>query len=177
MSAFVARKRGSVGTIVAKCFWVAMLASHTPAWIGACASVPGGEPRLLGGVVLTLTQVFFVLKLVDARWLRFSADRRATVGLVAVVALLHAGVLERAVGHFTEAELASEFAVLSGGLAAAATLLVHVARGVGQRRTHHATRRLRVATQLALSVTRQSLLPPRYLLLERACVLNRAPPS
>jgi hypothetical protein len=175
MSALLlARKRGA---IVPKLFWVSMLACHMPAWIGACASALDGEFRLLGCAGLTLTQAFFVLKLADVRWLRFGADRRTTVGLVAVVALLHAGVLERTVGHVAEAELAGEFAVLSGGLATAAALLLRAVRSPERRRAHHAARRARVATQHALSAIRQAFLPARHLLLERACLVNRAPPG
>jgi hypothetical protein len=50
------------------------------------------EP-LIGGVALTLSMLFFSLKVLDAAWLRFKPGRRSLIAFCMVVALVHLDVI------------------------------------------------------------------------------------
>lgn len=79
-----------------RAFWLLMLVAHAPAVLGAWRSVVAGglEPERLGCcIVLTVSMVFFALKLRDVAFLRLRTDRRALVVCCIVVALLHVNVI------------------------------------------------------------------------------------
>ncbi len=72
--------------------WAVLFVSHTPAWLGAFS---GDDVSWLRLLLMTLTQAFFVLKVVDARWLRIPEDPQSILRFCVIVALLHAGVIQR----------------------------------------------------------------------------------
>ena len=90
-----------------RAFWVAMFLLHVPGLLAALeALLTGSTPELfLAGLRvagLSLSASFFVLKMIDVRWLRLRPGWRSLVTAVIATAVLHVGVLERAV----ESELA-----------------------------------------------------------------------
>ncbi len=75
-----------------RAFWLLMGLAHAPALISAWRSLVAGgfAAESFGGcVLLTLSMLFFALKLRDVPYLRFRTDRRSCVALCIVVALLH----------------------------------------------------------------------------------------
>jgi len=166
------------GQRLGRAFWALMLAVHTPAWLGSC-DLGGWAPQrgdLLRCLLLTLSQVLFLLKLAGVPWLRFTATRRTWLALGLALALLHAGVASRAL-HDETTPLASGLSAvlnlpLAAGIAGAMILRRHYgARGVGPARQS-----LWLALRPALTDPRQAFLPPRNWLLARTCLPNRAPP-
>lgn len=74
-----------------------MLSAHAPALLGAWRSVVanGFEAEQLGAcLVLTLSMLFFGLKVRDVAVLRLRTDRRSFVVACIAVALLHVNVLQ-----------------------------------------------------------------------------------
>ncbi len=89
-------KQNPLVSTTKRAFWLLMLVAHAPAGLGAWRSVIAGglEPERLGCcIVLTLSMVFFALKLRDVAFLRLRTDRRALVVFCIVVALLHVNVI------------------------------------------------------------------------------------
>lgn len=84
-------------------FWLSLLLLHGAALpsIGSALASPAGVADRLGLLVrlvgLTASALFFVLKVADVRWLRLRPGWRSAVAAVIVVALLHVGVVDRAV--------------------------------------------------------------------------------
>ena len=161
-----------------RAFWVLMLVAHTPGWLAACGAGGGAGPHfdVWRWALLTASQLLFVLKVVDVRWLRLPRERRAWLTVAVAVALLHADVVR-------------QYAGADGSRTApvCATVAVAAAAALGLRRTHvrrlletlHPRalhRRLRARLHLRLTDAERAWLPPRYLLLLRACRVNRAPP-
>lgn len=80
--------------------------------------------------ILIPTFAFFILKIIDVRWLRFRTDFRATVSWLIIVSLLHLGALNRSINDHGGPSNGSLNIVLfvGGALAAATTIcLVHIA--------------------------------------------------
>lgn len=79
------------GALLWRGFWLFMLLAHAraiaAAWLTLSTDGPGTDP--LRPIALTLAGLFFVLKLIDIRWLRFRTDRRSVAALTLIVALLH----------------------------------------------------------------------------------------
>lgn len=79
--------------------WLGMLVLHARPLANAIASgdTVTSEANLspLRAIVLILSSIFFVLKIVDVRWLRFRTDFCATVSWLVVVSLLHLGPIQR----------------------------------------------------------------------------------
>ncbi len=72
--------------------WATMVAAHAPAVVAAWRTFITGGFALehVGGCVgLSLTMLFFGLKLCRVRWLQLRAGRRAWVGWCLIVALIH----------------------------------------------------------------------------------------
>jgi len=84
------------GFPLGRAFWLLMGLAHAPALIGAWRSlaVNGFAVESLGGcILLTLSMLFFALKLRDVPCLRFRTDRGSWVALCLVVALLHTNAI------------------------------------------------------------------------------------
>ncbi len=92
------------GTAFARLMWVAMLVFHAlaiPSLVSSFSSATvfaefiGPVMRL---VALVLSAAFFILKIVDVECLRLNGDWRSIVCIVVLVALVHVGVIDRALG-------------------------------------------------------------------------------
>lgn len=155
-----------------------MLAAHAPLWLRACWPLLSGEGPVdwLRILLVTLTQFVFVLKLLDLPWLRLPRDPRVWFAVAVGVALLHAGVIDHAAPLLNEA-LGWQGLLAVSGLAA---LTAAARRGRGARLDGVRTRAIRVFTRARLArafdVVRQTLLPPRFLMLAHPAVVDRAPP-
>lgn len=158
--------------------WAVMLVGHASPWLGALGAdaAASGQPHALRALLLTLTQLFFALKVLDVRWLRLPADRRGCLAFAVGVALLHAGVVIRD-GHAGVSLAAAQQATLFAGVLAGGALLGrHLRRAVGVMRLRAERRYLRCMIARLLRTFADAWLPPRFLLLARACSVNRAPP-
>lgn len=84
-------------------FWLALLLFHAAALPSLLASLNGRNElsehlALLVRIVgMLLTSVFFVLKIADVRWLRLKPGWRSAIAAIAVVGVIHVGVIDRAV--------------------------------------------------------------------------------
>ena len=79
-------------------FWVLMVVAHAPGLIGIWSSLFASDAtfeRLSGCIGLTFAMVLFVLKVLDAPFLRFRTSRHSVVVLCMIVALLHVDVIRR----------------------------------------------------------------------------------
>ncbi len=84
------------GLPLGRAFWLLMGLGHAPALIGAWRSLAesGFAVEPFGGcIILTLSMLFFALKLRDVPCLRFRTDRRSWIALCMVVALLHTNAI------------------------------------------------------------------------------------
>ena len=85
-----------------RAFWVAMFLLHVPGLLAALETlVTRSTPELffcgLRAAGLSLSASFFLLKMIDVRWLRLKPGWRSFVTALIATAVLHVGVLERAV--------------------------------------------------------------------------------
>lgn len=158
--------------------WSVLWLAHAPSWLGALWIVLGDADPLhvLRLLILTLSQVFFVLKACDAPWLRLSPRRGAWLAAVTIVVMLHSDVLRRYFSAQTGA--ASDYAALitSSGVVGVLALL---RRNVVQNRLSPA-RRHGDATQphqAARFPAMAEVWPLHLTLLVRTCRLDRAPPA
>ena len=155
-----------------------MLVGHASAWLGALGAYAGasGEPHPLRALLLTLTQLFFALKVLDVRWLRLPADRRGRLAFAVGFALLHAGVVSRDGHGGVSLATAQQAALFAGVLAGGASFGRHLRRALGAMRLRAERRHLRFTIARLLRTFADAWVPPRFLLLARACSVNRAPP-
>ena len=77
--------------------WLLVFALHLPATIKVYGSAAAaGEPTAWSSLILlAVTNLFFILEITFAWSLRILSDRRCLVAFVLIVALMHAGVLDR----------------------------------------------------------------------------------
>ncbi len=97
---------------LAQMFWAFMFLAHLRTWVSSWSSAFGGDLNvgaIAGGVVLTLVMVFFVLKIVGVRWLRWRMDRHAFVIYLLAVGLIHVDCLR----NDMNADLVTPTAVVS----------------------------------------------------------------
>jgi len=84
-------------------FWLSLLLLHGAAiptlWeeFAGGASIAARLALFVRVTGLALSAAFFILKIVDVPWLRMRGGGRGVVTAVVIVALLHVGVLDRAV--------------------------------------------------------------------------------
>lgn len=81
--------------------WLLMLAVHGKPLASFLAAFGSGQasPDFSFGrcAILALSATFFVLKIIDVRWLRFRQDFKGSVSWFVIVGLLHLGPISRAV--------------------------------------------------------------------------------
>ena len=156
---------------IGRLLWSVMLAAHLPATLALFS----GESTLARCAFLLFSQVFFLLKIVDVAWLRWPTDRRTLVALSAGFLLLHARVIVHSVNSDIDSPIAWHVVVLTSVVTAAAATVLrerhveHVAERCNRRRVSNVCERV-------LEAISHALLPPRFLLLRRACSVHRAPP-
>ena len=173
--------RLNLGQVAWRLFWIGMLAVHAGALrtavleLVSCAST---ERRLAVAArlfILSVSALFFCLKIVDAPWLRLRRGWRSTIYSLVVLGIIHLGVVERA----TQTNLAYSPAHLGVVLFAGGTFGARSLSGLFPllRRWQPVLARvrslfaLRFLHRLGLAVCA----PPCNVTLQ-ACVAPRAPP-
>lgn len=178
MMFLIAQKRQIISQVAWRLVWAVMFCAHSAPWISSWAwlwSDAAAYP--LRGVLLTLTQAFFVLKILDVSWLRLPANRRTWISVAVGMALLHSGAMQRAITHQTdEATDTWSVVLVGGGLVAGAAVLERLVRLLDWVRLRQLRFQARTQVHRVLGRLLTAFVPPRYLLLARACRVNRAPP-
>jgi hypothetical protein len=153
-----------------------MFVSHLPASLAACATVASDDPHLLRTLGLSLTQAFFVLKLLDSPLLRLSQDRRALLAFGLAIVLLHGGVIERSLQADADVPLSWQIVETTIGMSLVPALLILGFFVLCHVRFRAARSSLRAAFHRVLALAAVLRLPPRDLLFARALSVHRAPP-
>lgn len=85
-------------------FWAIVLLLHAPLTINVFSSLVTGEGavRWSSLVLLTLSNLFFVLEIGYAHSYRLLSDRRKMATFLVVIALLHVGLIERGMPDFVQ---------------------------------------------------------------------------
>lgn len=85
-------------------FWAVVLLLHAPLTLNVFSSlIDGTEPvRWSSLVLLTLSNLFFILEIGYAYSFRLLSDRRKVATLLVVIALLHVGMIERGMPDFVQ---------------------------------------------------------------------------
>lgn len=103
-------------------FWAVLLAAHllaVPSIVDDLAGVRAARELaapLLRAVWLAASVVFFLLKIADAPWLRFTPGRRSVLSAALAIALFHAVVIERSDARTGDAVPRAGLVVLVGSL-------------------------------------------------------------
>ena len=160
--------------------WVALLLLHLPLALGSLRGLLAhpSAADAVRFVAVGLTVAFFILKLIDVRWLRLTPGVRSWVAATVCVLLLHADVVRRNQALLLDPPPDAILFVLSGaGVATLASVGRLLRRPIDARRL----RKLQVAAHDVIRVCRElmdrALLPPRFLLLVRAACIHRGPPA
>ena len=150
--------------------------SHMPALVSAwesCFTQGAGLAGLGGVVTLSLSVLFFILKALDVRFLRFRPGKGAAVAICLAVALIHIGCIDPSVRDTLLAEC--------GEVLATATLIGGLTQMSGSIRAAMARRRhigcvLVPSPRPGNPIERDGLLPHCWVLVYSSFSL-RAPPS
>ncbi|HPF37415.1 MAG TPA: hypothetical protein P5081_11545 [Phycisphaerae bacterium] len=80
-----------------RCAWLLLFVMHLPATLKVYGSATAiGEPTAWSSLILlAVTNLFFILEITFAWSLRVLSDRRCLIAFLLIVALMHAGVLDR----------------------------------------------------------------------------------
>jgi hypothetical protein len=158
-----------------RAFWTIMFVAHAPAVVVAWRSLLAGDLSAARFAILLASQVLFLLKILDVRFLRLPAAPRARFAIVSMVVLLHAGVIKQAGVQDFDNPQAWVVMTVGAVVSAGAALLLRVRKldGVRPRQTRGRSRSLLARILEHISETS---LPPRYIALARACPIDRAPP-
>jgi hypothetical protein len=156
-------------------FWVAVLVAHLPACLSALGDALLGQPDALRLALLAVAQALFILKIFDVPWLHVRTTRRTLLAGACGVALLHATLLPLTQVR-ESVQLDPWYAVTALGAASATIALLPVARQLARRAGCALHERWRRLLPQLLDDRSDVLLPPRFLLLSRACLIARAPP-
>jgi hypothetical protein len=157
-------------------FWLAMLVAHLPACVSALREALLGRADLLRLALLAVAQALFVLKVLDVVWLRVRATPRALLSGVCVIALLHAMILPLTRGC-EAVQLDPWYTATALGAASVSISLLPAARRLAQGWNGGGRERWRRLLPHSPDERTEALLPPRFLLLSRACLVARAPPA
>ncbi len=109
-------------TVVRYLGWSLMAAAHLPGFVASWSAViqNGASSGSLGGCIyLTVSMLFFGLKLADVAWLRFRTDRRSLVACFIVLGVLHCDVMR----HNSDASGVPEYAAIAASAVLLSTLL------------------------------------------------------
>lgn len=72
-----------------------LLLLHIPATAKVYAMALAGEPSWSSVLIISATNLFFILEIVFAWSLHLLTDRRSVIAFLVIVALLHVGVIDR----------------------------------------------------------------------------------
>ncbi len=156
--------------------WLLLAAAHVPAVASSWGSLTGEDQvfsRLIGVFGLLITEVFFLLKVVDAPFLRLQLNRHAWVALLMGAALIHVDTLPPPAGDSTvpNAPVIVATTLIVGGIAFSRRPLPGLALRANPKRNHCHAQLLRWASA---SVGSYSV--PGFLLASRLHAL-RGPPA
>lgn len=166
-----------VRSALARGFWLCMVLAHLPACLATLRAAGAGEFDALRWFLLVGSQVLFLLKIADVRWLRLPRRGRALLAVLVAGVLLHGDVVRRWVTTDSAPSVPSSAVVLAGGVLLLGTgeaLTRRVARLVRVRRAAAANR-----ARLTQMFDRCACLPrshPATVLLKTVRV-GRAPPA
>lgn len=158
-----------------------MIYGHASAALSAwkdCLAAPTGSggSTALRAVVLSAAVLFFGLKLFDVAWLRIQRGWRPLVASIAIVAVLHLNVVQRAVGGDADYSPLHFGAVLVLGAAVESELILRGYRRLGASRTPARLRRSNTRRPVAERHTWASAVRPLLSLYTPPCRAPRAPP-
>jgi len=121
--------------------WAAVLLLHAPITIGVFSAIwtQSGPIRWSSVLLLTLANAFFVFEVVCAYSLRILSDRRKVITFLVVIALLHVGVIERAMPDFVHNADIQYWLLLASASVASIAVMLRVLRAIS----------LKIATALA----------------------------
>lgn len=163
---------------IRRAFWSVLLLLHVVGLKSAVTSLSlGGAEVWLRFAALTLSMLFFALKIADVACLRLNSNWTSTVAAVVAVCLIHTNVLRQATDGGFDPVPATAAVVISAAVAA----------GMTERVRRHISRALaRVAELLAHGASLLRLVfwglaehadIPRPGLLQVHCISLRAPPA
>ena len=129
--------------------WACVLLGHTPATWSAIKSLASTETNWASVLLISASNLFFILEILFAPSIRMLADRRATVVFILIVAMLHVGIIEHAPPELMLLTQPQPWLVLTALSATAllallaqqALALIRVVTLVDARRTRDARRR------------------------------------
>lgn len=158
--------------------WLLLFVMHLPATLKVYGSATAiGEPTAWSSLILlAVTNVFFVLEITFAWSLRVLSDRRCLIAFLLIVALMHAGVLDRVMPD----AIADQGIGMLLFVSTAATLIAHIVIAIA-RRVIESSDSAGLGRYLALLRRRYAngafatARIPRFSPHRRACAL-RAPP-
>lgn len=175
-------RRGQTSDVqrwLGRVFWLALLLMHVaalPMAVSALAAPADIASQVVTGLRfagLVLSIVAFVLKIIDVRWLRIAPGWRSVVLAVLVVALLHVGVVERAMHGDAMFDPAHLGLVLIAG---SAWRIAASKRSLSRLFTHIRSQHRRRTSPLVLyRLNRVDIASPFEAMLSSICV-PRAPP-
>lgn len=91
-----ARQIPAIATCGARLFWLLMAVAHVPAWLASATALTAeGAPALVRLALLSVSLLYFVLKLADVPWLRLPRTARGRLVVAAIFLLLHADLVRR----------------------------------------------------------------------------------
>jgi hypothetical protein len=171
MTAIRRQMRMHSARVLRRAFWVVMLLGHAPALFDALQNAASGELNLFRLSFLSVSQAFFLLKLLDVRWLRVSLAPRAYGVAILAIALVHGDVAHRATASIAAPDAEPVTMVLTLAALALVPLVIGSLRRIVQSSSAH----LRPAT---IRVVANAYAPtvPRIQARPRGPDPNRAPP-
>jgi hypothetical protein len=153
-----------------RAFWALLAVGHVQSLFATL-----GDGRWASAAVLLVSEVFFLLKLLDVSTLRLPTGRRSMLSFAAILLLLHAPVLTKAASY---AEQPLPWHLMVIGASAAGFVAVLVRRNNRIARVTPRVLRTRAHNQIAQLVYAMltAYLPSRFLL-RRSHTIDRSPPS
>lgn len=118
-------------------FWAAMWMAHLPASWQAAAGVLGiadGPPDWGRFLLLSASNVFFLLEVCFAPSLRLVSNRRAMVVFLLIVAIMHSGMIEQSLPGLIFARDAHLWLAVTAGAVLARNWLLRAVAAVAARR-------------------------------------------
>ena len=158
--------------------WLLLFVMHLPATLKVYGSATAiGEPTAWSSLfLLAITNIFFIIEITFAWSLRVLSDRRCLIAFLLIVAMMHAGVLDRVMPD----AIADQGIGLLLFVSTAASLIVHVMVSASRRMiesfdTAGLSRYLALLRRRYARAAFATARVPRFSPYRRACAL-RAPP-
>lgn len=148
-----------------------MFFGHLPALLGVWNRSGSVTQTLL----MFAAQAFFAVMFLEVRWVRLPSDRRRLLAVIAGFTLLHARVIEHSFTHSLDSPAGWQWVML-GGVTATLGVFLRQGRRLERLRRRVVRNRSRSRVGLVFEALRHASLPPRFLMLVRRCLPDRAPP-